>query len=176
MPDDDFNTLSPDDPLTLVYNATWTTLERWYEFGPLLKKGQLRKYVGGFRDPEKDARLTADVPEVAVLSLGSQPFPIQTSDSSMLEWGWSIELISGFKKFNVVASLDWIVYRAMLAWPTYILPLKWNFETFVREVRPFAIDETLRLKRETRAPSGWISLWTGKTRMVFDTATLRSIA
>lgn len=163
-----------DDPFIQVFRGIWAMLEASEEFCSLVPEGCRIKFADGTRDPDIDERISADTARVAVLSLGPQPSPEYTSDSSGVSLLWSIELVSGSQQLETVCQLDWIIYRALLKWRAYLRErVLWNEKACVQLFRALKVDADIATKRELRAPKGWQSLWVGKCDLNFGTANLR---
>ena len=169
MPDIDI------DPITQVYTGIWAMLEGYSSFADTVRPGNRIKYISGPRAPEKPSHQAADFPQVAVFSLGYRPHPEQTTCSSRLTMLWSIEAAVGDRDFSTIGTLDWIIYRALLHWRTYLRPLLWDNQAFVTLFRAKAIDDEIVARRKLRVPDGWSSLWVGECHCHFGTATLKDI-
>jgi hypothetical protein len=154
-----------------VFGGIWTTLELSSDFTTAVPAGNRIKVVGGNLSPDKPALTPADAPQVAVLPLGGELHPRNSSNSSRYTSYWSVEMISGSMKFETVADLEWYVYVALLDDST-IKALTWLTETYVKHFRATKTDHDVVDRRSLHAPKGWRSLWVGRCDMWFGTSTL----
>jgi len=170
---------NPQNPLWQVYNALWTLLEADAAFCLAVPAMNRIKYTDTTdRHPDKDNALDADFPMVRIRCLGGRPRAHRTSNSSMIELRWTIEIYTGDQRLAThdktkVFDVSWAIWKALINWQTYLYDFTWNGNTFiVRYCRAAEITDELSHEDIQRKQLGWRSVWTGDTDVWFTTTDL----
>lgn len=172
-------------PFTQVYNALWTMLEAHTGFTDLVRIGNRIKFTGTRTDPNKPEIMTADLPEVRLIPIGTSPHIQRTSNSGSVVKRFEIQLATGQIRLDQEGSegigaslfpIEWEILRAMHGWQGVLGTLTWNGKTFVRLVRPGQVNELSVQPEMSRSIRGWVALWACEVEMWFTTADLAPVA
>jgi len=172
--------MSIQNPLWQVHNALWSLLESDSEFTTAVPSMNRIKYTSTTdRYPDKDNTLDADFPCVRIRCIGGVPRPHRTSNSSMIELKWSIEVFSGDRRFSDDAQrfMDvwWAIYKALVNWQAYLYNFTWDGNAFkVRYCRASEVEDRLTKQELHYRQNGWQSVWIGDTDIWFTTTDLTS--
>ena len=161
------------DPITTVYNALWGILEADAEFTALVKAGNRIKFSGDNQNPLKDQAITSDYPEVRIVSQGSVPHVLRTSNSSSLIKTFAIQILSGDQRLDAIQfPLEWIIYRALASSIGTLLALTWNSKSFVKNAKPTSVNDSFGNREPQSTIRAWIAVWACEVEMWFQTSDL----
>lgn len=171
--------MSITNPIWQVHNALWTLLEADAAFTAAVPSMNRIKYTSStVRHPDQDNALHSDYPMVRIRCVGGRPRAHRTSNGSMIELKWSIEVFTGDQRFATedkdrLFDVCWGIWKALINWQTYLYDFTWNGSTFrVRYCRASEIQDSLTNDETHRRQLGWKSVWMGDTDVWFDTSTL----
>jgi len=165
------------DPFTAVEGQIQGLLTDSSDFTKDVKAGNRIRYVGGFRDPEKEEVASADFPEVRIIAGGMAPHIENTSNSSRMITKYMIEVRTGTKVLDKTHyPLIWAVFKAMTKWKLRMdtLTIAENASgTFVILVRPIGeTTEGIERGEISKGIEGWFAIWTIEVDMFFATSNL----
>ena len=166
---------TPNDPLTLVYEALWELLDASSEFSRLVKLQNRIRFTDSARAPLKPTVTTGDLPEVRLIPVGLILQQGRTSSSTSIELIFELQCSSGDQRLDVVLlPLMWSIIRATSKWPTAMAGLTWNDAAFV--VQSLLGDAQIGVSQGdlNRKIKGWSSLWQWKALVWFTTTDLQA--
>jgi len=170
--------MSDRDPLTQVYDALWTLLEKSETLRTACKIGNRIAYNHEDRDAIKDSRLTDDLPEMRVVPLTLAPHIQRTSNSSWLTKRFAIQVATGNLDIGHPVEglfvIEFAVYRALSNWVGVLQQLKWKDKPFVHLARPTEASSPALLQDDSTIVRGWTTIWQCEIQMVFATADLQA--
>ena len=166
--------LTRPDPYTEVLRALWNVLEASAEFVTVVPPGNRIKFMGANRDPIKDTISDADVPEVRIIEVSSQPHPHRTSNAHTDLVTYEIQCSSGDQRLDAVHNaLKWIVYKAMADIEQRLLKLvNWKGQQICRLARPVTTRAGQTSGDLERGIIGWSALWAVEVELWFATTDL----
>ena len=156
------------DPLTQVYNATWSLFAASDDFTSVVKTGNRIAYTGQARQPEKTSVSTEDFPEVRLTPMGGEYGPRR--DTAGREWLERYEVIihTGDRRVDAfLYPVRWAVVQALADWETILQALTWKDTTFVlcSELKVMNVGTSeIDIKRNVE---GWASVATLEVTMWF---------
>lgn len=161
------------DPFSILYDALWTLLEANSGLTALVKVGNRVKYASWFHNPLKDIFSDADLPQVAIVPVGTLFNLNNTSSSTFVTARFDARLIVGDQRLDQVGGLfavKWEMLKAMRLWTVHIKNLQWNSKNYIVDLHTEdAPDEPFI---EEKGIKGWVSFLRFKVRMVFTTSDL----
>ncbi len=170
--------MSTQNPLWQVYNALWSLLESDSDFTTAVAADNRIKYTSTTdRRPDKDSASTADYPCVRIRAMGAKPKAHRTTNSSMIELRWSIEVFSGDQRFaddtERIFDVTWAIYKALVNWKDYLYDFTWDGNPCkVRHCGAVEVEDKLTSDELHYGQHGWKSVWVGVTDVWFTTSDL----
>jgi len=118
------------DPFTLVHDAIWDCLEAYSGFTDLVGESNRIDLTGASRAPNKQAKNTADYPQVRVVPAGADtPELRDTSDDGKVMRSYEIQISTGTMLAGGtvypgnIYNIEWNIYKALLNWKNYWGPM-----------------------------------------------------
>lgn len=148
------------DPFSTIYYALWDLLESNEEFCNRVAPGNRIKFLGENVNPLKENTLTADYPEVRIISLSTAPHLLRTSSSTTFSKKFQIQIITNDKRLDAMLyPLEWLVYIILVRGINNLLNLKWRDKTFVLNVSAESCTDSYAAPADLgQSISGWVSL------------------
>ena len=148
------------DPFSTIYYALWDLLESNEEFCSRVAPGNRIKFLGENINPLKENTLTADYPEVRIISLSTAPHLLHTSSSTTFSKKFQIQIITNDKRLDAMLyPLEWLVYIILVRGIQNLLNLKWRDKTFVLNVSAESCTDSYVAPADLRpAIGGWVSV------------------
>lgn len=163
--------MATDNPIWMVQNALWSTLEGYPGFASAVADRRRLKDTQG--DWVPDTVSTADGPLVRIRELASEPHIERTSNGSSLVLRYAIEVSTTSQKVESICETRWAILRAMCGWATYLGVLEWDSEAFVKDFK-FVQEETSDSNRElNRGIHGWATVVMCQVQCWFATEAMR---
>ena len=166
--------MSIDNPFHQVYAAIWSLLESDSNFTTAVPSMNRIKYTSTLdRNPDKDGMLNADYVCVRLRSIGMNPRSHRTSNSSMVEALWTLEVFAGDQRFampdeKAFFDAEFAIFKALENWQSYLDSFTWESNTFkVRKCRAVKVQTAFGQDEFNR--TGWQSVWRGVTDIWFST-------
>lgn len=168
---------NPTAPTWQIENALWSVLEGNSEFTSAVPSGNRIKYTSTLdRHVDIDRGLDADFPIVRLRYTGEVPKSHRTSNSSMREMRWSLDVFTGDQRIGLdagaLADVNDAVFIALIDWKTYLYTdFTWNSNTFsIRYCRANQVQAKLDADYAQKRMVGWASIWTIDLDVWFTTA------
>jgi hypothetical protein len=164
-------TSADSDPISQIYDALWSLLERSAEFCALVPVRNRIKFSGDARDPRKETIQDADLPEVQIVAGGGTPLEDIASDLCGCTRQFQVQVSTGDQRMNarfypVVTAIE----RALLNWVAVLGALTWGGQKYVQFSQWLNVAEGLSDPERNRGIKGWSSVWGCEVRLVFSTA------
>lgn len=163
------------EPFTLVYRALFDLALRHPSFVSLVKIGNRVSFaVDDNRDPIKQNVITADMPEVTLITEGMSAANIhQTSSTSSIRRRYSFIIVTGDYRVNyALYPVEWYLFCAMVGWKTTLGNLTWHGATFVKNANLVSLTEGESDSRRIKGTKGWTSIWSVDVEMHFSSSHL----
>ena len=171
--------MSIQNPLWQVHNALWSLLEADAAFCLAVPEMNRVKYTSTVdRHPDKDNALSADYAMVRIRQTGMKPRPHRTSNSSMIELKFSIEVYTGDQRFATddkrkFSDVQIAIYKAFVNWQDYLYDFEWSgIPFYVRFCRALEVTDELSRDDLHKKQLGWKSAWLGEMDIWFETSDL----
>lgn len=165
----------PDDPFRQIHDTLWYLLEQHSGFTALVPAGNRIKHAEGFedadrdRDPGKRAGMSADYPEVRIVSSGGKAHQYRSSSRSSCRKDFQIQVRTGEQQTGLLFRVEWEILRAMMDWLDYIEHLEWHDNRFAKRCAVQEVSDTVTGRKGNR---GWSTAWACSTELWFDSADL----
>lgn len=124
-------------PFTKVHAAIWELLESDNAFNDAVKVGNRIKFTDDNERTNKlkQAVVTADMPELAVVITGIDAALFNTSSSSKFILTFSLIINTGdFQLDRIALDVNWILYCNLAKWKGTLSAVEWCNERFVKRV------------------------------------------
>ena len=163
------------DPLSLVYDTLWDTLEAHRGFRDLVREGNRVKFSGRNRDPLKEKVSAADLPEVRIVVSKIAPHLNRTSSSSSVLVTYEVGIATGDMRLDAVLfPVIWEIIRALSQEElgSRLQSLEWDSVAFVKLTK---VDEAAAGASDVdinRGIKGWSVLWAMSVEMWFPRASI----
>jgi hypothetical protein len=142
-------------PLRQVNDLLWQMLEQHGGWCDLVKLGNRIDYLDG-QFPKMEDIQSADLPEVAILPIGSR-INLHASTSSMIGHKlFSIVVATGKRAIGTLLDIEFEAYRAMSGFNVLKRDLDWKGHAFCTHMNLVEITDSML---EERGINGWISVW-----------------
>jgi hypothetical protein len=170
--------MANNNPLTLLCDAIWTTLESKSDFIAIFPHGtnhQIRysSTASYAPDPDPQELAPADYPLCRVVMSKAKPGTEQDSSNSFLDVTFAIEIRTGQEQQSVLCTATWAIYRAMLMWRTKVRDVvTWNSKACIYDVNAEGIGFTDQDQERNRGTNQWIAVLSTTVRFQFATADL----
>ena len=158
--------MSIQNPLWQVHNALWSLLEADAAFCLAVPEMNRIKYTSTTeRHPDKRNSLDKDYAMVRIRSTGMKPRAHRTSNSSMLELKWAIEVNTGDQRFAMIdktkfMDLQFAIFKALVNWKSYLYDFTWSGTPFyVRFCRALEVTDALSTEDLQKRHLGWQAAW-----------------
>lgn len=162
-------------PFTLVYTGLWSLVESNSDLTDLVAVGNRIRYdTVANRNPEKRSAMTADYPELVLVSDGLTGNMHATSSSGFVIRNYSFYITTGdLRMTEVLLQVEWELWRALNNWKSVLPALEWNGIRFVKRCNINTITNgTIRAEDRTEGPLGWVAIWSLEVEMHFPTASI----
>lgn len=161
-------------PLTQVYNALVDMLREREVLKGMVRPGNFIRLSGEMDDPLKEEVLSADFPEIRIISIATIPHHQRTSNSTSLLKSFQIQISTGDQRVDLLLALEWEIHRALIGWQAKLLTLTWNDKTFVKLSKPSQIQDGVSDTDLNRGIKGWSAIWTCEIEMWFTTTDMQA--
>ncbi len=166
------------DPLSLVYDALWDTLEAHRGFRDLVKEGNRVKFTGRNRDPLKEQVSVADLPEVRIV-VASTPLDLNaTSSTSFVTAVYEVGIATGDQRIDAVLfPVMWEIIRALSQEElgARMKSLEWDAATFVVTTEVGMASIGTSDVDVNRGIKGWSVVWPVSVKMSFGKAAISPV-
>jgi|SRR5215471_14780180 len=164
------------DPFSQVFSALWSLADASDVLGTLVKPGNRIRYDGTDRSPGKQWVSDADLPELNLLTIGSQGVNLHaSSNSSQITriYAWHIatgDVRSNYRLFPV----EFAIWSAMANWEVLLTSqCIWRGYRFVKAANIVSVTDRLtKDEYEARKIYGWLAVWQASVMMDFKTQDL----
>lgn len=160
------------DPITRVYNALWSLVENHAPLAFMVKPGNRIKYAGS-RDPAKSNKLDADLPELKLVTVSSEPHAYVDSTNSEIVKRFRFLLKTGDRRVDMALfPIEWELFRALARFRPVMDALteagsKYVVKVILEQVR----DQNINPRDDgPGGPSGWASLAEVSVQMRWNTS------
>lgn len=156
-----------DDPLTIVYNALWDLLEDDADFTSLVSVNNRIKFVDD-ESPMKNQAITADYPEVRIVSVGTRPHLLRTSSGSSMVKQFAIQVLTGDQRLDAkLFPLEWTIYKVMNRGIPALLELTYDGRKFIKNLKATTVSDSFMYAQLNPHIKGWTSIWSCEVEIWF---------
>lgn len=163
------------DPFSLVYRALWEQALLHPVIQTLVPVGNRLQFDTHSRNVLKDDISTADLPELMLLTDGTQGVNLQrTTCDSSIERSYLFVVSTGDLRLQeYLYPVEWALYCAMAGWQDTLTQLTWKGRKFVERCYLGDTTEGFNERDRNRGIRGWSTAWRCNVAMTFKTTDLR---
>lgn len=161
-------------PLVQVYGALVDLLRSRERLRGMVRVGNVLRLTGDDRSPFKEETLSADYPELRVITTDATPHLQRTSNSTTIVKRYEVQISTGDQRVELLLAIEWEIHRALSSWSTKLSGLTWMDKKFVKLARPTQVQDGVSNVDLNRGVTGWSSIWTYEVEMWFTTTDMQA--
>lgn len=161
-------------PLVQVYDALVDLLRSREKLRGMVRVGNVIRLTGDDRLPFKEETLSADYPELRVITTEAIPHLQRTSNSTTIVKRYEVQISTGDQRVELLLAIEWEIHRALSSWSAELSGLTWMDKTFVKLARPTQVQDGVSNVDLNRGVTGWSSIWTYEVEMWFTTTDMQA--
>lgn len=157
------------DPYSPVYEAIWNAIEQHSLLAGKVRIGNRIRYDGESRDPAKDQVLSADFPELRIVTTGIEATN-QDSTNTRHVRGFHVIIVTGDRRLDeYLFPIEWELFRALLPLHRQQFAAQYTLGEFKWQAQLGPATEGL-LTEHNRGIAGWAAVWTLTVTFHFRTS------
>lgn len=161
-------------PLVQVYDSIVDLLRSRERLRGMVRVGNVLRLTGDDRSPFKEETLSADYPELRVITTDATPHLQRTSNSTTIVKRYEVQVSTGDQRVELLLAIEWEIHRALSSWSTGLGELTWMDKQFVKLARPTQVQDGVSNVDLNRGVTGWSSIWTYEVEMWFTTTDMQA--